>query len=126
MVFDEAAYLDANSDVREAVRLGYLQSGFQHFILFGFKENRLNWPTAGKPMVLFSMSHNRNFFHRLGDVCIAHPTFNAIRENFPAHATIWLTREELGESVSAESSISALSGDCQVFDAAPPYRFAHD
>jgi hypothetical protein len=38
--FDEDAYLAANPDVADAVRDGVLESGYAHFIAFGFFENR--------------------------------------------------------------------------------------
>jgi SAM-dependent methyltransferase len=38
--FDEAAYLLANQDVTAAVRNGDIKSGFEHFNIFGFNENR--------------------------------------------------------------------------------------
>jgi hypothetical protein len=126
MVFDEAAYLAANADVREAVGRGRFQSGYQHFILFGMKENRLHWPRTGRRSVVFSVSHNRNFFHKLGDLCIAHPTFNAIREQFADCNVYWMTRPELGELIPPESQPSDCSSDCQVIDAAPPGRLARD
>ncbi len=47
--FDEAGYLAANWAVAQAVRSGGFASGYQHFKLFGFRENRsirrLNDPT---------------------------------------------------------------------------------
>jgi hypothetical protein len=124
MVFDEAAYLEANADVRDAISTGRLQSGFQHFISYGVRENRLNWPNTGKPTILFSSSHNRNFFHRLGDLCIAHPTFNALKEKFAGYPAFWITRPEFGELISVEPPISEAGRDCLVIDAAPPHRHA--
>ncbi len=38
---DDAWYLDANADVAEAVRQGVLKSAQDHYIHFGFLENRL-------------------------------------------------------------------------------------
>lgn len=38
--FDESAYLEANPDVREAVRTGAFSSGWQHYITGGYRENR--------------------------------------------------------------------------------------
>ena len=38
--FDETAYLEANRDVAEAVRLGHVASGRQHFEENGHRENR--------------------------------------------------------------------------------------
>ena len=39
--FDEAWYLKKNEDVAEAVRLGVVRNGHDHYIRFGFNENRL-------------------------------------------------------------------------------------
>jgi hypothetical protein len=39
--FNELAYLAANPDVEEAVRRGELESGFQHWQLYGQAENRI-------------------------------------------------------------------------------------
>jgi hypothetical protein len=39
--FDEAAYLDANPDVRAAVESGVVASGRAYFEVFGLKEARL-------------------------------------------------------------------------------------
>ncbi len=38
---DEAWYLDANADVAEVVRQGLLESAREHYLVFGFLENRL-------------------------------------------------------------------------------------
>ena len=38
--FDENAYLSANPDVAEAVRLGVLASGWEHYVRHGHRENR--------------------------------------------------------------------------------------
>ena len=38
--FDETTYLALNSDVNQAVQEQILASGWEHFILFGYKENR--------------------------------------------------------------------------------------
>jgi hypothetical protein len=38
--FDENAYLAENPDVADAVRDGVIESGYAHFIAFGFFENR--------------------------------------------------------------------------------------
>lgn len=38
--FDEQSYLEANPDVRQAVRRGAIESGFLHFIGFGYFEGR--------------------------------------------------------------------------------------
>ena len=42
--FDERLYLEQNPDVREAVRVGRLLSGFEHYILVGRRENRPGMP----------------------------------------------------------------------------------
>jgi hypothetical protein len=38
---DDAWYLDANADVAEAVRTGQLKSARDHYLAFGYVENRL-------------------------------------------------------------------------------------
>ena len=38
MYFDETMYLQANSDVRDAVGRGIFQSGYQHFVMFGARD----------------------------------------------------------------------------------------
>mgnify|MGYP000892846643 CR=1 FL=1 len=38
--FDEECYLSENSDVAEAVKAGEFQSGFEHYSMYGYKENR--------------------------------------------------------------------------------------
>lgn len=38
--FDEESYLKANRDVAQAVRNGSLPSGWEHFVAYGFRENR--------------------------------------------------------------------------------------
>jgi hypothetical protein len=38
---DDAYYLDANADVAEAVRQGVLKTAKDHYVSFGFLENRL-------------------------------------------------------------------------------------
>jgi hypothetical protein len=38
--FDEESYLQANPDVRRAVRDGEIKSGYQHFVQFGYFEGR--------------------------------------------------------------------------------------
>ncbi len=42
--FDELAYLKSNHDVSEAVQKKRFSSGWQHYILYGFRENRLGVP----------------------------------------------------------------------------------
>jgi hypothetical protein len=126
MGFDDEAYLDANPDVRDAVRHGLFQSGHQHFVVHGAKENRMHWPSTGRRTVLFCTSHNRNFFYRLGDLCLAHPTFNAIKEKFAGDNVYWITRPELAPLTAPASSETDKSCDCYVIDAAAPNRFAHD
>jgi hypothetical protein len=122
--FDETTYLQRNGDVREAVARGLFQSGYQHFVMYGARENRLGWPSRSKPSVVFSVSHNRNYFSKLGDLCIAHPTFNAVKDRYPSHALFWLTRKELAGVTGFESPLDELSSHCVVIDAAPPHRHA--
>jgi hypothetical protein len=39
-VFDEAGYLRLNPDVRRAIELGHIQSGYSHYLLHGIAEGR--------------------------------------------------------------------------------------
>ena len=45
-VFNEAAYLAYNPDVAYHVRMGWLQSGWQHYVTWGWREGRLPNPQA--------------------------------------------------------------------------------
>ena len=45
--FDEAGYLRLNPDVAESIARGDVASGYQHFVLYGFREGRT---LPGTPM----------------------------------------------------------------------------
>jgi predicted SAM-dependent methyltransferase len=62
-VFDEAFYLGYNADVAEVVRNGWLPSGREHYIHYGFKERRLPfaldsaWYAAQYPLAALEVAH---------------------------------------------------------------------
>jgi hypothetical protein len=45
--FDEAAYLQANPDVAQAVQDGHFPSGWDHYLRYGFREQRPGVSAAG-------------------------------------------------------------------------------
>ena len=55
--FDEAGYLRLNPDVREAIELGQLESGYAHYVLHGHAERRpvSYMPTEARNVMLTSM-----------------------------------------------------------------------
>jgi hypothetical protein len=54
MQFDEEFYLGTNPDVAEAVGRGDLQSGFEHYLLYGLREGRSPTPTFNEAKYLAS------------------------------------------------------------------------
>ena len=54
--FSEVAYLAANADVEEAVRSGKLDSGFDHWTLYGQHEGRQMRPARGEKLELVSIA----------------------------------------------------------------------
>ena len=46
--FDEAGYLRLNPDVAEAVERGQIASGWDHYVRYGFYENRAGTPAAAR------------------------------------------------------------------------------
>ena len=65
--WNEAQYLAANPDVKNAVAAGTLRSGLQHFILFGEAEGR-----PGSPLVPVSAGFNEDdYLARYPDVAAA-------------------------------------------------------
>ncbi|MFO1413949.1 MAG: hypothetical protein U1F10_08585 [Burkholderiales bacterium] len=94
---------------------------------FGIAENRLGWRARGaRKSMVFSISHNKKFFYKLGDLCIGHPTFNALRERYADCAHFWLTRPELSGLTGAEAAIDEISADCLVVDGAPWHRHGRE
>jgi len=61
--FDEAFYLASNSDIAETVRSGWLASGREHYIRYGFKERRSPfhldpaWYAAQYPLAATEVAH---------------------------------------------------------------------
>jgi GT2 family glycosyltransferase len=56
-VFDEAGYLRLNPDVRQAIELGQVESGYAHYVLYGHAEGRPSpqVPTEARNVMLASV-----------------------------------------------------------------------
>ncbi len=75
-LFDDAFYVESNSDVAEAVRAGWLNSGRDHYIQYGFTERRApfafdpDWYLAQYPLAAMEVAFGdySDFIHHYAAV----------------------------------------------------------
>jgi SAM-dependent methyltransferase len=127
--FNEAAYLEVNPDVANAVRLGAVKSGFEHWIKFGRTERRpLNVFSTRKYKVFHALnklgkgleigpSHNPIAPKKEGyDVQIVdHASAESLRSKYASHG-LNLDNIEDVDFVSQGQPLSDLIGQTEFYD----------